>query len=461
MPAHRPVLLPLIFVLIGARCGAVDTGSQTDTPPDWQPATDLQVAVHSTIGALLTVSWDQVEACTGVVSYRFDDEDWRASPSASLGPGAQEQSLVGIPYASEVELQLEQDCDGGSWTSLIVQTQTDPLPDGLPHGGLITAVGGAWDPSWAFILTTIDSRSDHSNPDATWTVILDREGRTVWALPTQAFRITIAARVAQDGASLLLDLNSFWAIFDGGEASQVLRVDLEGREIEAYDTPGLHHPFTELPDGTIAWGAVSGWNDTIELLDPASGQQTSLWSCTVFHQQVGAVTPCSSNTLNWSDARDSYLMSFYSTDSVVEVDATSGQTLRWFGQLDGSYAFDPVDSAFWWQHGAYFTDEGTLLLSTLNGQPGDETLVREYSLDESSQTLHQVWTFGDGEGIYGHEMGEAWRLPNGNTMHNMGTAQRLREITPEGEVVWDLGWTRGSYIGRSTGIADLYELLPP
>ncbi len=453
-----PRLALSLFLLIGARCGPGDSALDTDTGPGWSPASGLSADVEGTIGTLVTARWEQHEACDGHVAYRFDDEDWLTSPDLRWEPGAAERLVLGVPYATELELRLELDCEQGPWTSAGVTTQTDPLPEGLPHAGLLTEVEGAWDPSWPYILTSIDSREDAARPDDTWTIIVDRAGRTVWALPTPSFRITMSPRVAVDDASLLIDLDSFWGIFDGGAASQVMRVDLLGNELGRYDTPGLHHPFTELDDGSIAWAAVGGMTETIEVLDPA-GEQRTLWSCYGFHQQVGSILPCAANTLNWSAARGSYLISFYSTDTVVEVDAADGATLRWFGQLPGSYAFDPLDSAFYWQHGAVFTEQGSLLLSTLNGEPGDETLVREYELDDDAQVLRQVWTFGEGQGVYGDEMGEAWRLPNGNTMHNSGTAQRLREITPEGQVVWDLGWSRGSFIGRSVGIQDLYSLV--
>lgn len=457
MPAPR--LLHCLLLLIAARCGGDDT-SPAETAPPWEPAWALEAAVHETIGSIVVARWEQGEPCVGQVAYRFDDEDWQHSPARDLEPGSQEQVLLGIPYGAEVALRLEQSCAGGDFTAPSIETATDPLPEGLPHAAVTAAVDGAWDPSWRFVLTSLDSREDAPDPRDTWTIILDRRGRTVWALPTPEFRITMAPRVGLDRQSLLIDHNSFWAIFDAGAASQVQRVDLLGEPLATYDTPGLHHPFTELPDGTIAWGAAAGMTETIELLDPASGTQRTLWSCETFHREVGSMLPCSANTLNYDAGRGSYLISFFSTDTVVEVDATSGESLRWFGHLPGAWAFDPPDSAFYWQHGTNFTAAGTLLVSTLDGEPGEEILTREYELDEAQQTLHQIWSFGEGEGVWGYEMGEAWRLPGGNTLHNQGTAQRLREITPAGEVVWDASWTRGSFVGRSEGIEDLYELLP-
>ncbi|GEM_PF-5739348 len=40
-----------------------------------------------------------------------------------------------------------------------------------------------------------------------------------------------------------------------------------------------------------------------------------------------------------------------------------------------------------------------------------------------------------------------------------GDLTRVREITPEGEVVWDVRWD-GTWIGRMSMIDDLYALVP-
>jgi hypothetical protein len=154
-------------------------------------------------------------------------------------------------------------------------------------------------------------------------------------------------------------------------------------------------------------------------------------------------------------------MSFYSFESLVEIDATTGVAERWFGHVDGSWAFDPPSSAFWWQHGGHWTDAGTLLTSSYLTQSGDEIVVREYEVDEANQTLREIATLGQGLGVFGAFMGEAHRLPNGNTLHNTGSDSRLREFTPDGTVVWELDWPGNNEIGRSTPISDLWMLAPP
>ncbi len=55
-------------------------------------------------------------------------------------------------------------------------------------------------------------------------------------------------------------------------------------------------------------------------------------------------------------------------------------------------------------------------------------------------------------------------MPGGNTLQNYGSNLRLREVTPDGAVVWDVQWPTTapsfSVVGRSVMIEDLYALAP-
>ncbi|MFH1465043.1 MAG: hypothetical protein ABIO70_11720 [Pseudomonadota bacterium] len=447
------------LLLLAGRCGPAVQPDDTDTAPPGPPVADLSAAVDEVIGSLVRVTWEQREACRGAVAARVEGGDWRRGPEVEREVGDRGQLVVGLPYGATVALRLEEDCGEGALISEVLTIATAPLPTGLPAPALLHREADAEDPEMHYLLLSTDSREDAPDPDACWTVLVDRAGAVVWALASPVNRRTMSPRVALDSQGLLIDHNSFWGIFDGGAASQVQRVGLDGEELALYDTPGLHHGLTELGDGTVAWAAADGMTENLMLLHP-DGSQEALWSCASLHQQVGSLQPCAANTLLWDAATDTFLFSFFSTDTVAQIDASTGETLRWFGQLPGAWAFDPEESAFWWQHGAALTAAGTLLVSTRVAEHTDETAVREYALDEGTSTLRQVWAFGEDEGIYGAELGEAWRLEGGNTLHNLGTAQRIREITPAGRVVWDLGWTRGSFVGHSEPIGDLYALLP-
>ena len=463
-PRRLVLTLTLVFaVSAGLGCN----GSLTDDDDDSTAAayedpqvSDVSLSIHETISSIVVVSWEQLATASAFVSYGFDDGVWQTSPARDLEPGAHTVLLPGIPYATAVTVRVVNDFGDGPLEDDDRSIETGPLPEGAPVPVLEGADPAGWDPAVHYVMGSIDEPggglADY------WTFILDRQGRVVWALKSPHFRSTLHAQPSYDGTQLLVDNNTFWAIFDGGAASQVQRLTLDGAQVELHDTPGLHHPFTELDDGSLVWGAIQGYDERLEKMSP-EGDITTLWHCSDFHGSIEGVPEsayCASNTLRWNEATDTFLMSFYSTETVVEVDHASGQVLRYYGHLPGAYAFDPEDSAFWWQHGCHYTDDGTLLVSTRNLPHGDETLVREYEIDDDAQTLRQVWTFGASEGVYGSEMGEAHRLPGGNTLHNYGSGARIREVTPDGQVVWDVLWTDSTFLGRTTALEDLHPFLP-
>ena len=439
----------------------VDDDDTTQPTYDEPQVADVSLSVHETIGSIVVARWEQRAPATVYVEYGFDEGVWHASPAQAVEAGAQEVLLLGIPYDIQVTARVINDFGEGPLADGDHGIRTAEAPQMAPQATLVDADPAAFDPQTPYVMGSIDERLGGGLADY-WVFIVDRKGRLVWALMTPHFRMTIHGQPSYDGKTILIDHNTFWAIFDGGAASQVQRVTIDGAEVELYDTPGLHHPFTELDDGSLVWGTILGYDEEIWKLSP-DGEITTLWACSDFHGMVEGVPSsayCASNTLWWNEADDTFLMSFYSTETVVEIDHATGTVLRYFGHLPDAWAFDPDDSAFWWQHGCHYTDEGTLLVSSRNLPHGDETLVREYALDRETETLTQIWSFGEGEGVYGSEMGQADRLPGGNTLHNYGSAARLREATPEGVVVWDLLWEDSVFLGRTTALDDLYAFLP-
>lgn len=452
--------------LLLAACLAACTKTD-DTAPELVAVSDVNAALHETIESIVVVDWTQDVPGETRIEFSADDETWLQSPTAHRVTGSHQELLLGIPYDGEALYRFVVepvdgfvDPDDSPVISETFTITTGPQPQGVPTLEVLAIDAAALDPDVRYVLGSIDELSDLGVEVGTWSFIFDRNGRIVWAWETPAMRATIHARVARTGTEFLLDYASFYAIFDGGEASQIARLKIDGTEVGLYDTPGLHHPFTDTPDGSLIWGAHNGGWNTLRRMGP-DGDTEDIWSCAAFYEEIKHEDHnCSSNTVTWDDASGHVLFSLYSADSVVEVDPESGESLRWFGHIPEAWAFDPEHSAFWWQHGVHYTADGTMLVSAREARYGQETVVREYELDEETETLVQVWTFGDGEGIYGPEMGEAHRLGNGNTLHNYGSGARVREITPEGAVVWDLTFSSGTYLGRTTPIGDLYAFAP-
>ncbi|NOY26313.1 MAG: hypothetical protein GXP62_10615 [Oligoflexia bacterium] len=449
-------LLPILFpACVSPQPGpATETGTDAaaDTATDTTETAWLDVQPHPTQGSLLVATWNQTLAGETALRWSMGDESHTTS-AITQAVGEQQRILAGVPYGSTVTVDLLVDDQPIASTT----ATTDPLPENMPRPTLLVADEAGQDPDLNYLLLSTSSGGTWGG--AWWTAIIDRQGRVVWARQGQSHRVNMQVQTSTDGHDILIDQNSYWGSFDNGVNSQVDRVKLDGTVLETVPTPGLHHPFTELPDGRLAWGAIDGTDETLAV-EQADGSVANLWSCRDFLAKMGASSNCGSNTLRYDADRGTFLFSFFTTQTVFEIDATTGSALRWFGHLDGSYTFDPDDSAFWWQHGVHWTDAGTLLVSTKSANGGHETMVREYQVDDDTQTLTQIWSFGEGQGIFAADMGEAWRLQGGNTLHNYGTTARVREVTSDGQVVWDLIWADGNTIGRMTALSSLEPLLP-
>ena len=430
-----------------------DADETTPDPPASLRIEDVSAASHDEIGSIVVVTWTQSEPADVHLAFSFADADPRTSPVRSLGAGTHSELLLGVPYGAEVTYRIVAEGEGSQAETEDAVAVAAALPEALPVPTLLAADPSAYDPDSPYIFA-VTMRRRAVGSDSFWAMIVDREGRVVWGRPARPERSMLHARPGWHGRSLLIDNNSFWTLFDGGVASTIDRIAIDGTVIETFDAPGLHHPFTDLPDGAVAYGAhLPGQQETLEIASPEGN--TTLWRCGPWLGALGVTSTCASNTLDYNEATNTFLFSFYTIETIVEVDADSGTATRWFGHVPGSWSFDPPESAFYWQHGGHITPQGTLLTSSLDEARG-ETIVREYRLDEAAETLEEVWSFGIGDGVFGDIMGEAHRLSNGNTLHNTGSLARLREATADGTVAWDLAWDDAYNIGRTTPIADLY-----
>jgi len=435
-----------------------DADSDTDTTlPSDDLFSNVRVEVHAEQTSLLVVRWTQALAADVHLEFSFEDGVWLDSPTRSLGSGEHEEYIAGAPYGSAVTWRLVGEPAGDPVLTADVVTENGGPPDELPSATVLVSDPSGWDAEGAPYMFMSLAADDFD--DRWWILIVDRAGEVVWSRKSDRNRASLHPRVARDGRSLYIDQNSFWAIFDSGVDSTIQELALDGSLIQSFDTPGLHHPFTDLPDGSVSYGAISGYYSN-EYLTHVSldGERTDLWDCEDWLSSIGERDYCGSNTLTYDEGTDRYLFSFYSFETIVQLTG-EGEAVAWFGNAAGSYAFDPESSRFWWQHGGVITPSGTLLTSTDLTTRGVETVVREYEIDVAAETLREVWSFGVGEGVYGEQMGEATRLANGNTWHNYGLLPRVREVTPAGELVWDISW-RGDAIGRTMPVSDLYALLP-
>ncbi len=428
--------------------------------------TNLTAEVNEPIGSIIVVGWLQNEPSSGYVAYRFEPalptDDWMASPTKSFAAGSHTELLLGIPYGSTVTWHVVADPDGDEpeRTSPDQTIENDELPSGCPVPSVLVSDPKGMDPSIHYLLGSNNQGPDGLDNTRFWAFVLDRQARVVWALEPPSGRMFFQIKPSYDGDEILLDYNSFWTIFDNGDESQIARAKIDGSVVDVTDTPGLHHGFTETADHSFLWPAYRNHpNDEWLLEKDASGDQRTIFKCADFHEAIGASDPCGSNNVYWDPKTDTVYYSFFWSDTVVHLDRETGEPIRWFGRLPGAYAFDPPESQFWLQHGAHLNADGTFMVSSHTTQTAYENVARVYTIDEANEKLVLEETFGEGDGIFGQYIGEAWKLPNGNFLQNYGTNGRVREGTADGTIVWDLQWT-GNFMGRTLGLSDLYAFAP-
>lgn len=455
----RTLTASVLLLLLPAGCiRSTPDETATDTqPPDFtEPQIDsVQAAVHETIGSIVVVSWEQLHEATVWIEYSYAEDEWHQTPTAEAEASQIEQLLLGVPFDTAVSYRVVNDFGAGALTDTERSITTGALDESLPPPSTVIGQDGAYASTPYFMLSVCGGPYD-----PWWTIIMDRHGQVVWAWETEQSFISAQPHPSFDGTDIIIDYNSFWRQFDDGLASRILRLDIDGTIISETPVPGLQHSFTDMPDGSMVYGANSPTERLIQVTP--EGDSVELWDCQDWLDSAG--TPddiCLSNHVYWNEATDTFLYSSFVNNTVVEIDRATGDTVRWFGDVPGSWSFSPLESQFFWQHGVHYLSDGTMLVSTKDERDGSETVVRQYALDEEHETLEEIWSFGEGEGVYSPAAGGAHRFENGNTLHHYGETPRIREVTSEGEVVWDVEWTQPDVVlGYVWPLEDLYALAP-
>ena len=460
-PTGRPIVFGVVVWVGLLTCGAVVASERgADLASDrgsavaegQAPVSEVVVSVHPKVSTVLVVTWNQdVAAPGGWLEFSIDGGPVMSSPERELAVGKQREIVLGATAEAVVDLRIANRFanqvvrSADSWTA-----KTGSLPEGLDEPRL-----GETNPPLAFraqyLLTSLNTSGERFG----WALILNREGRIIWYQEPVKDYSLLVPRIARSGDHLILDKDTFWA--GGDEISTLRRMTIGHKILEVIPVPFLHHGWDERTDGTIVWGSNENGINQEELwaVDP-EGNYRKIWDSDTWDAPGLVAT----NTTNWVESTDTVLMTFWSNSTTLEIDFKTGEIIHQFGHVEPAWAFEPEESKFWFAHGNLYTDEHTLLVSShlLPGEPNEQR-IREYELDEENQTLVEIWSYGEGEDIYAPTWGEASRLDNGNTLLNTGSNPLIREVTTEGETVWEVRWdSTFSTIGHMTFIQDLAGL---
>ncbi len=436
----------------GAPDGGAPDGGAGDGGSTVELAADFALAENEQVSTILQATWTMLEPADAVWLSFDVDGDVLTTPPRALEVGAASEALLGIPAETDVTVTLHvqqgdsvYDIDFGTGTSGALPDDLD-LPD-------VTI----WDPLHAdpspYALVSVNVGSyDFYGP--CYTVIMDRQGNIVWYTKTSGSRLTLFPRVSRDGTHVTYDATVYYVRDD----PSITRLTLDRRLEDEIMIPDFGFTYDELDDGSFVFDAgETAYDYFLDRLYP-DGTRERLWDCNAW---MDAYTTqywaCAVNTVLWSPERNTILWSMFETSTVAEIDVETGERLRYFGQTPDGWEIVPESSMLELQHYPNWTPDGHIITTThLTSGPARQ-VIREFALDDTAETVTEVWSYTPDAGYYGSYSGDVERLESGNTMIGYGTAGVIQEITADSDVAWEVEWG-GHLTGHLTLIDDLYTL---
>jgi Arylsulfotransferase (ASST) len=201
----------------------------------------------------------------------------------------------------------------------------------------------------------------------------------------------------------------------GGAEDHNLSSGLYGRQPQA-ETGRMYADYlAELtPSGQTVWEWRS-W----EHLDPTEDGIAEV-------QSLRTLWAMGNNVVELADG--DILVSYRPISTVIRIDRTTGRIVWKLGPptLAGQHAPTPLAN-------------GNLLIFDNGVHRLDDPLPFSRVIEVNPASKEIVWTYQDNpvSNFFTPRMGNAQRLPNGNTLINEASFGRFFEVTPQGETVWE------------------------
>jgi len=445
-------------------------GCNGDDPQDDDDSTselDATAELSPAIATVVTVRWSSDEPTEGFVEYGEDDSYGTQVASRAGEAEAHEAVLFGLKPSTTYAFRVVTVVDGEEQQSEEGTFTTGVLPGELSQHGL--AVDAPGDHEGGFLLAPIISTPPKP-------VIMDREGNIVWWFLDPEFdhNMHITVTMACDGEHVLF--NSVSTTYDGDldphYIEHVVRISVDGTEVERIEREEHQHSFVELPDGTLAMlvydrremdeQPVVG--DQIIEFAP-DGTETVVW--TVFDEfDYNPEDPppgtgwSHANAISYDPADEAYYVSLRNFACILKIDRASGEIVWILGGRESDFEIE--GEVFTDQHEFELLDDGASIVLFDNGTAGRyNSRVLEYALDFEAWTATEQWSYELDPPIFVPTGGDVTRLPSGNTLVTWSSAGQMDEVSPGGELVWRQNLDLGGGFGFTQWQQDLYAPVLP
>jgi hypothetical protein len=430
----------------GGDSGTEPTGdSGQETAWDGTTAADNIVAVVvEEIVTVIRVTWTTEVETHGRV--RFGDSVALGRQTDATDWGTEhEVLLLGMPEQTEVVFQVvSEDSEGAeTWLAGTQAISTGTLPDYLP---VFESTGQA--PSWDDVLVGPLTSS------VTYALMIDNQGRIIWydALPAggQLMRTTLS----HDRREMLYFIAGPRGDLDSGG---VTRVSLDLSESTQLPTPGVDHDMIELPQGGYA--AIV----PVEAADPDSAPENSLADAIVEFDTTGNATEIwnawdvfaehanpntnwtHANALDYDPVTDTYTVSLKDFNALVHIDAETGETLWVLGGEADQFTYAEGTEKIPHHHQFELLGDSIVIFDNGDSSGGYSRAV-ELTLDLDTMTAEEVWSFRHTPDYLVTAKGDVARFADGNTQIVWSSNGEVQDVTPDGEVVWQLNTDSANFV---------------
>lgn len=415
------------------------------------------------------------------IRYGYDGDLDRQTPLGPEGKGEATIDLIGLKAGKTVEWQVVAEVGKKLEEGPVRTLEVPPPPTDLAPLQLDVYDDSQVESGPFHVLTNVTERDD------SFVVIIDRDGDYVWYARSRNPSVNIVhVELSADRKSVL------WGEFDRLEETDfggMFRLTLDGRTETFTPMPDAHHDIAELPDGQLAYLAFDIRSMEITDLDigPQTVQASSIRTVaegtadgrsyeTLFAYADDYTVPpwfvCShmspnenlfgyfqwdhANSLMVDPVTDDLVVMLRNFDAITWIDPDTGAMNRQVGGLHGTPIADPA-TPFDHGHMTQLWDGGFMVFDNVLHGDGPSAMV-EYTLDPATDVATEVWRYEDPEGLVYPVLSDADKLPGGNYLGTWYVEGRINEVTPSGDVVWQVETTDGGKFARASALGDLHHL---
>lgn len=459
------VMLCAATLVGGVSCEA-EQGDDDDDTTDL-PAGDLtlDLTLSEVVPTVALVSWqaDVADLEEAYVEFGPTSEYGAYAPMEFDGEGTFSGHVLGMKAGTEYRLRATLVADGQTLTSGEYTLTTGLVPTEFPD--LTVGIHEVGETAGGYVVMSLLSQTPIM-------AILDRDGDFVWWYkPEGETYLAIRATLSRDGKSILF-MGTYAEQGGGGNGDEdederyLVRVSIDGTQVDIYQVDGAHHDFVELSDGGLAFigsesrevpqGNISG--ATIVELSPDGTEEVvwTVWDVLEFDPDYMDGGWTHANALDYDAGQEAFYLSIRNYDSILKIDRASGDVLWTIGGPFSDFEDDSGNSGFWdGQHQFDVLEDSIVVFDNQPAVPFTSRVV-EMAFDEADGSTEFVWSYQPDPPFYCFGLGDANRLPNGHTLVTWSVAAQMEEVTPDGELVWQLNSALGAGFGYTTWLDTLY-----